>query len=471
MANENRRQKPLQYDPPACNATACGLSSSAGAGAAADPHACHQAAGRLPATVGVSATLSQAFSRPTAADPAAGDGQCHGPPGDHRAAQRGGAAGFAAAAPGAFPRRALREVAVEPFGKIEVHHGDIFSFWEKDLQDLAERPKESSARAAARSMVLPMSPNLLPYRGLGLEAFDRGGALLVRETFEEAKREFGIENPENEKETKIHLEPGNVVQLPLHHLAPPLVRRQLQEGDCNWKNRIMFMIMPWVWEGSPMDAAKRFRFCTKRAFESAVKHCKKVSQEAEAKMQPYEGTVALPNLGGGIYGYEPRSSSVSLVEEAFETLLQVEASDPCYALRRICFVEADLETATSLAESLVQVSHRWLPEQRLTTAPEWWGRQTRRLLVLPAKPNFFWRKFRVKFKQRHGVKKRELVNYEGNVVPFLWRAQKVRQPPPLLVHQSDGRLPDPQRQLNPGPTTSTGSLTCCFPTASVASAV
>ena len=38
-----------------------------------------------------------------------------------------------------------------------------------------------------------------------------------------------------------------------------------------------------------MDAAKRFRFCTKRAFESAVKHCKKVSQEAEAKMQPCLG--------------------------------------------------------------------------------------------------------------------------------------------------------------------------------------
>lgn len=37
-------------------------------------------------------------------------------------------------------------------------------FAPEDLQDLAERPKESSARAAARSMVLPMSPNLLPYR-------------------------------------------------------------------------------------------------------------------------------------------------------------------------------------------------------------------------------------------------------------------------------------------------------------------
>ena len=34
------------------------------------------------------------------------------------------------------------------------------------------------------------------------------------------------------------------------------------------------------------------------------------------------------------------------------------------------------------------------------------------------------------------VKKRQRVNYVGNVVPNLWRAQKVRQPPPLLVHQA-----------------------------------
>lgn len=34
------------------------------------------------------------------------------------------------------------------------------------------------------------------------------------------------------------------------------------------------------------------------------------------------------------------------------------------------------------------------------------------------------------------VKKRQRVNYVGNVVPNLWRAQKVRQPPPLLMHQA-----------------------------------
>ena len=38
-----------------------------------------------------------------------------------------------------------------------------------------------------------------------------------------------------------------------------------------------------------------------------------------------EGTVAIPSIGGGIYGFEPKNSSLTLVEEAFETLLQIEA--------------------------------------------------------------------------------------------------------------------------------------------------
>jgi hypothetical protein len=85
-----------------------------------------------------------------------------------------------------------REVALEAFGHIEVHHADIFSFWEQDtaadhtwpyrgqwctfwdmlwavqpqeltkhLEDLhlAETPE-----TVGRAMILPMAPNLLPYR-------------------------------------------------------------------------------------------------------------------------------------------------------------------------------------------------------------------------------------------------------------------------------------------------------------------
>ena len=35
--------------------------------------------------------------------------------------------------------------------------------------------------------------------------------------------------------------------------------------------------------------------------------------------------MAIPSIGGGIYGYEPKDSCLALAEEAFETLLQLEA--------------------------------------------------------------------------------------------------------------------------------------------------
>ena len=233
-----------------------------------------------------------------------------------------------------------------------------------------------------------------------------------------------------------------------------------------------------------MDAEKRLRFCVRRAFHMASLHCHSVlshgqtlgskrSLQKKIKRNPLHllrckgGTVALPNLGAGIYGYAPKDSSELFVEEAIESLLQLEASEPTYGLRRICFVDAKLDTAEALASALVEVSRRWLPEERIVTAPEWWGRQTRRLVVLPDVPNFFWRRFRVKFKKRHGVswlfrrvsksfevlerseiKKRFRVNYIGNMKPKLWRAQKVQQPPPLLV-KPDGSLAEDQLKARP----------------------
>ncbi len=48
------------------------------------------------------------------------------------------------------------------------------------------------------------------------------------------------------------------------------------------------------------------------------------------------------------------------------------------------------------------------------------------------------------------VKKRQRVNYLGNVVPNLWRAQKVRQPPPLLVHEARvSRCQDTENKVKP----------------------
>ena len=52
-------------------------------------------------------------------------------------------------------------------------------------------------------------------------------------------------------------------------------------------------------------------------------HCQSVFDQAYWTYRG--GTVAIPSIGGGIYGFEPKNSSITLMEEAFDTLLQVEA--------------------------------------------------------------------------------------------------------------------------------------------------
>ncbi|CAK9114871.1 unnamed protein product [Durusdinium trenchii] len=361
----------------------------------------------------------------------------------------------------------IRRVDISPFGCIEVHHGDIFSFWDQEMTEKLTaselgREAEGKSGVAGRVMVLPMAPNLLPYRGLGLEAYDRGGPAVVKATYEAALQCSHLSREDIEQGANINLEAGDALEVPMHFsvsflrrqldslevmASNPLAERLRKEKDFN---KIIFMIMPWIWQGSPIDAEKRFRICAREALHRASKHCQQVAQEASAKNWKYlQGAVAIPSIGGGIYGYEPRNSSLALVEEAFEMLLQVEAEQPSYALQRIAFVDSDLETAEAFASAVVEVSRRWLPAERLTTAPEWWGKKTRRLLVLPDVPNFFWRRFKVKFKKRHGVKKRQRVHYLGNVKPRIWRAHKVLQPPPLLVHQTDGAIADHQLQARP----------------------
>ena len=48
-----------------------------------------------------------------------------------------------------------------------------------------------------------------------------------------------------------------------------------------------------------------------------------------------EGTVAIPSIGGGIFGFEPKNSSLTLMEEAFDTLLQVEATRVAEVLKLV----------------------------------------------------------------------------------------------------------------------------------------
>eukprot|EP00811_Abedinium_folium_P036902 NODE_9568_length_1414_cov_4.215229.p1 GENE.NODE_9568_length_1414_cov_4.215229~~NODE_9568_length_1414_cov_4.215229.p1 ORF type:complete len:245 (+),score=74.97 NODE_9568_length_1414_cov_4.215229:388-1122(+) len=198
------------------------------------------------------------------------------------------------------------------------------------------------------------------------------------------------------------------------------------------------MIMPWFWQGSPMDAAKRFRYCARAAFVRA------------AGPNGFE-SVALPNLGSGVYGYEPQNSSRALAEEAIEALLEVESEVPSRLLRRISFIDNHLSTAEQLNNAVTQVGHRWLPEHRLTTSAQFWSRQTQRLVVLPARPPFFMSRYKVKFRKRHGVIRNARQHYLANIRPTLWRAHRVRQPPPLRVYSKTGETAPQERQHSARP--------------------
>jgi len=92
--------------------------------------------------------------------------------------------------------------------------------------------------------------------------YDRGGKELVSETFMEAiprrpdKEPAGSRGGEKDKEEK--------AQEVLHVGSTVTVSGRGVAAD-----NIMFVIMPWFWQGSPLDAAKRLRHCVKCALEAA----------------------------------------------------------------------------------------------------------------------------------------------------------------------------------------------------------
>lgn len=305
----------------------------------------------------------------------------------------------------------LRSFALEPFGTVKVVHGDIFE-------------------AQCDAVILPMSPNLVPYRGMALEALDRGGAELVQRVFAEAKALWEGAKRESATGAKRGTEAlisGDVVAV----------------DDTRSDRRIFFVIMPYFWQGSPMDAAKRLRHCVRSALAEV---CRQARGPA---------SVAMPSLGNGIFGYEPKDSCRILAEELAEAMMQLDAHAPNYCLKSVQLVDTRRETAEQLEDAMTDVARRWLPSERLTTAAQFYGGQTQRLVVLPAANRFYWKRHPVKFKKNHAVVRKARRNYLGNVVPRLWRPQTMHQPPPLLVHREvdpatgQVRIAERERQLGP----------------------
>lgn len=285
----------------------------------------------------------------------------------------------------------LGQVDFAPFGSIEVQHGDIFT-------------------VQTEAVILPMLPNLMPYRGLSLEVFDRGGKDLVKDTFNNAKDAFtsGDQRP---------------------HVGDTII----VEAKGMAAKHIVFVILPWFWQGSSMDATKRLRHCVRKALDVA------------GGPKGFS-SVALPSLGAGVHGYEPHRSSQVFLEEAVEVLLQIEKEQPSYVLKHITLIDSRRDTAEGLNHALTEVSHRWLPDRRTTTAAQYWGRATRKLILLPSRPGIFWRRHKTKFKKHHGVVRRMRHNYIANIRSRLWRAHRVAQPPALVVFEQSGEVASSDRQ-------------------------
>merc|ERR1712107_713700 len=64
----------------------------------------------------------------------------------------------------------------------------------------------------------------------------------------------------------------------------------------------------------------------------------------------------------------------------------------------------------------------------------------------------------------HGVSRNQRKDYLGNMLPTIWRAQKVQQPPPLMVYKETGEVAPPDQQLKARPFFTRGVSHWLFPT-------
>lgn len=80
------------------------------------------------------------------------------------------------------PWQMLSQVDFKPFGCIDVFSGDLFKM---EAQSFGKQQEQLEQRGA---LLLPLPDNLTPYRGLGLEIFNRGGRPLINAVFEAGTR-------------------------------------------------------------------------------------------------------------------------------------------------------------------------------------------------------------------------------------------------------------------------------------------
>ena len=306
-------------------------------------------------------------------------------------------------------------IELGPFGRITAVHGDIF-----------DQPGSVT--------VIPIPPNLTPYKGLSLEALERGGDSLLREVFSTARLMY---SEHVVPEVADRDEESDTVRTARH------INRGLPIGSVIPAKESLFVVMPFYWQGSSSDANQRLRFTLKRVVDFAIRFYK----------GPPISRLVIPNLGRGIYGYEAEWATEALVEEALEGLLQLDNAVAFRTgLTEIAFIDNDLSGVEEFKDALSTLADRWLPERRLTTAPQFLSKQSQRLIVMDEQSELstMRRRDKYKFKQYHG-KIRNLGGryFRETLQPWIWRTQKVLEPPPLLVNEKSGEISPNQLPARP----------------------
>ena len=307
------------------------------------------------------------------------------------------------------------------FGKISAAHGDILSSVNEHSH-----------------IVVPLPPNLTPYRGLALEVLERGGDDLVRKMFTTARHMYAEHVMPDASMADEDQATSPMTDERSRTREPP---RGIPIGSVIPADKYLFVVVPHFWQGTNSDANQRLRI----AMKSIVKYAHNCEQPIHH--------IIIPHIGRGQFGYDADWSFEALAEEAIDELLQLDARDTVSTSPiDITFMDNDMSVAEQFKDVLSVLGDRWLPDRRSITAPQYWSKQSHRLIVMDENSELqtMRRRDKYKFKQYHG-KLRNLGGkyFRDTLQPWIWRTQKVLEPPPLMVNERSGEIADKQLPARP----------------------
>lgn len=314
--------------------------------------------------------------------------------------------------------------------EITVSHDDIFDSFHRsgEAYDLT---------------IIPMSPNFMPYKGIGLKALERGGEDMYRAVLKEVRDLLQIKKQNVDREVE---ELAKEAGVSVNQFDKTDLQRQIsmQPGEIvvvKTENGavetpfIGFLVMPFFFQGNPLQASKALG----HAWASGLKHINELGIRSAISVHP----------GKGIYGYDvPRHAEI-LMENSFEQMLQLNELAPKYSLQKLKFVDSSLQTAKDLSTALNQQECHYHPEKRLVSAAEWHSHHETRLLTVPASTvRKCRRSILFKFKKHHAIVKRTKTNYRQNIRPYKWRRSGfLLEAPSLQVYEHSGIRAAVEEQL------------------------